>query len=105
MGRIVIVAYRPKPGRDAELRALCAEHVPRLRALGFATSRPAVLATAADGTVVEVFEWRSAEAVARAHADATVQELWARFGEACDYVPIGSVPEASQPFTVVAPLA
>lgn len=105
MGRIVIVAYRPKPGRDAELRALCAEHVPTLRALGFATSRPAVLATAADGTVVEVFEWRSVEAVAQAHADATVQTLWKRFGEACDYLPIGSVPEAGQLFSEFSPLA
>jgi hypothetical protein len=52
MGRIVIVGYRPKPGKAEELRALAAEHVPILRAEGLVTDRPAVLMEARDGTLV-----------------------------------------------------
>lgn len=55
--RLSIVAYRPNPGKDVELMALTREHVPYLRSLGFATGRPHVIATAAEGTVIEVFEW------------------------------------------------
>lgn len=104
MGRIVIVAYKPRPGRSAELRCLCAEHVPALRSEGLVTSRPAVLAEAADGTIVEVFEWASADAIGRAHSNPAVQRLWARFAEVCEAVPVGSVPEASQLFSEFSPL-
>ena len=104
MGQIVIVAYRPKPGRAARLRELVASHVPRLRELGHVTEREPVVMSASDGTVVEVFEWLSAEAIAAAHEDAAVQAMWAEFAEACDYLPIGDVPEAAQLFSEFAPL-
>jgi quinol monooxygenase YgiN len=104
MGRIVIVAYKPKPGRSAEVRSLCAQHVPALRAEGLVTSRPPIVAEAADGTVIEVFEWASEDAIARAHGNPAVQDLWARYAEVCDYVPIGAVPEAAQLFSEFEPL-
>ncbi len=65
MGDVVIVAYRPKPGREADLLALTRTHVPELRALRLATDRPATTMQAKDGTVVEVFEWQDG-AIARA---------------------------------------
>jgi quinol monooxygenase YgiN len=99
MGRSVIVAYRPKAGRQADLEALVREHVPILQSRGLVTSRPAMLMKAQDGTIVEIFEWESQAAIDRAHADPTVQDLWRRFGDCCDYLPIGSVPEAGQPFS------
>jgi hypothetical protein len=104
MGRIVIVACRPKAGRAAELRSLCAEHLAVLDGEGLVTARPGVLAGAADGTIVEVFEWVSAAAIERAHTNPVIQQLWARFAEVCEYVPIGSVPEAAQLFSEFDPL-
>ncbi len=104
MGRIVVVAYKPKPGRSADLQALCKEHVPLLRREGLATSRAPVLAVAADDTVVEIFEWVSAEAIERAHENVRVQEMWARFGSVCDYIPIGTVAEAASLFSEFTPL-
>lgn len=65
MGDMVIVAYRPKPGREEDLLALTREHVPALRRLGLATERPALAMRAKSGDVVEVFEWREG-ATARA---------------------------------------
>ena len=99
MGRIVIVAYQPKPGHTEDLLALCREHLPVLRAEGLVTDRAGMLMQAADGTVVEVFEWASPEAIHSAHSNDAVQQLWARFAEVCDYVPIGTVPEAAQLFS------
>jgi hypothetical protein len=34
---IIIVAYKPKPGKEAELQQLTREHVPLLRSEGLAT--------------------------------------------------------------------
>ncbi|MEE4192740.1 MAG: hypothetical protein V2I66_14260 [Halieaceae bacterium] len=99
MGRIVIVAYRPKSGREADLEALVRAHVPKLQALGLATQRTPVVMRAADGTTVEVFEWSSPGAIEQAHANAEVQAMWADFAEACDYLPIAEVPEAARLFS------
>jgi len=103
MGEMVIVAYRPKPGREAQLEALVREHVPFLRDLGLATDRPAQAMRAADGTIVEVFEWRDG-AVRTAHGHPKVHELWERFGEACDYINLRDLPEAAGPFATFAPI-
>jgi quinol monooxygenase YgiN len=101
--RIVIAAYRPKTGRDAELLALVKEHVPLLRAEGLATYREPVVCRADDGTVVEVFEWASAQAIAAAHENAHVQQLWGRFAEVCDNVKLGDLPEANDLFAEFEP--
>ena len=98
MGRFVIVAYRPKPGRAAALDALVADHLSVLRGEGLATSHPASVMRATDGTVVEVFEWASADAIEKAHSSPAVGALWARFAEACDIVPLASLAEVSAPF-------
>ena len=103
-GVIVIVAYRPKPGREADLDALVAEHVPTQRAGGLATARAPIVAKAKDGTVVEVFEWASEKAMELAHADETVRALWERFEDVCDYVPIGEVAEAAALFSAFTPV-
>lgn len=104
MGRIVIACYRPKPGHADALRALMADHLPRLRAAGLVTERASIIAEAADGTVIEVFEWASKAAIEQAHRHPDVQTMWAEYAEVCEYVPIGAVPEAAQLFSEFAPL-
>ena len=98
MGRFVVVAYKPKIGREKELMAAVEKHLRVLEAERLVTDRPAYAMRAADGTVVEVFEWKSAEAIAAAHSNPAVQALWAEFGAACDYVPLTALPEAHQMF-------
>ncbi len=70
MGRFVIVAYKPKPGKDAELRRAVEKHLRVLRQEGLASEREAYVMAAADGTLLEVFEWRSREAIQQAHTNA-----------------------------------
>ena len=65
MGKFVIVAYRPRPGKEQELLQLTREHLPILRSQGLATDRPLYVMKSADGTIIEVFEWKSVEAMAR----------------------------------------
>lgn len=98
MGRIVIVAYTPKPGKEEQLLAAVKKHLDVLAAEDLITDRPGYVMRAVDGSIVEVFEWRSAEAIAQAHTNATVGALWAEFDAACDYTPLIRLKESQQTF-------
>lgn len=102
--RVVIASFRPKPGQEAALHAVVREHVPILRGLGLATIRPSYAMQAADGTVVEVFEWMSAQAIEQAHEHPVVLAMWERFAAACDYVSLADLGEATHPFSEFVPL-
>jgi hypothetical protein len=98
VGRFVIVAYTPKPGQEQRLIAAVKKHLHVLHAEQLLTDKPGYLMRAGDGTIVEVFEWRSAEAINQAHANPSVQALWAEFGAACDYTPLGKLKESQEVF-------
>ena len=102
--RTVVVCYRPKPGQAATLLALVRGHVPALRGLGLATDRAPILMHAANGTVVEVFEWASAAAIQAAHGHAEVHAMWAAFGAACEIVKFSGLAEAQNLFPEFGPL-
>ena len=73
MGMYAIVAYRPKKGKEKLLWEVLKDHVPILRKERLVTDRPPCLMRAADGTFVEVFEWKSAAAIEAAHENPAVQ--------------------------------
>jgi hypothetical protein len=99
MGRIVISVYKPKSGQEQALEQLVARHWPILEREGLVTDRAPIAMRAADGTIVEVFEWRSAEAIEAAHRNPVVGALWEAFGKVADFIPVGAVPEAAQMFS------
>jgi protein tyrosine phosphatase (PTP) superfamily phosphohydrolase (DUF442 family) len=99
MPRTVIVGYRPKPGQHAALDALMCTHFARLYEQGLVTRRRPILMRARDGTVIEVFEWKSQRAIDEAHANAAVLAMWGEYAAVCDYVPVGSVAEAAELFS------
>lgn len=101
---MVIVAYRPRAGKEALLLELTRQHLPVLRAQGLATDRPSSVMRAADGTIVEVFEWKSQAAIDSAHANPAVAEMWKRYAEACEYVPLKDLKEAANLFAAFEPL-
>jgi hypothetical protein len=101
--RLSIACYKPKPGKEEELLQLTHEHVPILRAEGLATQRPAIAGRAADGTIVEVFEWEDG-GIERAHSNPRVGQLWGRYAAACDFVPLNTLAEAADMFAGFAPL-
>jgi len=98
MGRFVIVAYTPKPAKEQQLLAAVKKHLQVLQSEQLVSEKPAYVMRAADGTIVEVFEWRSAEAIHQAHSSLAVQALWEEFGAACDYTPLSNLAETHQMF-------
>lgn len=99
----MIACYKPKPGKEKALRALIVDHVPTLRRIGLVTDRQPILMEAKDGTLVEVFEWTSAEAIQTAHGHPAVLRMWEEYGKVCDYIPVAQVPEATQMFSEFTP--
>jgi hypothetical protein len=93
---IVIAVYRPKEGKTAELEALVREHLPILLSQDLVTTRPSIAMRAKDGTIVEVFEWKSLKAIEGAHTNPAVIEMWTRFGEACTYQKLVDLEESQQ---------
>ncbi|MGE0455814.1 MAG: hypothetical protein AB7O37_19030 [Vicinamibacteria bacterium] len=104
MGRIAIACYRPKAGQAGALRKLVRTHVPTLRSIGLVTGRAPITMESKDGTIVEVFEWASSEAIEAAHGHPVVLKMWEEYGRLCDYVPISQVAEASQLFSEFDPV-
>ena len=52
----------------------------------------------ADGTIIEVFEWASKEAIAEAHANPIVLDLWKRFEAVCSFVTPSNLAEFQNMF-------
>lgn len=104
MSRFVIVAYRPRPGKSKQLDNLVARHLSILSAEKLVTGRSAFVMRSKDGTLIEVFEWLSAEAIEQAHTNPAVLALWSEFEAVCEYVPLSLVAEAQQIFAEFEPV-
>ena len=85
MSRGVIVIYRPRRGKDTALLQMVKDHLPILRTQDLVTDRAPIIMKAADGSIIEVFEWKSPDAIKEAHQNKVVLALWERFSEVCDY--------------------
>jgi quinol monooxygenase YgiN len=103
-GVIVIVAYRPKPGKESELVDLVRSRVPTLRNEGLVTDREPIIMRARDGTIVEVSEWKSEEAIDAAHKNPNVLAMWNKFFALCDCVPLKTLAEAEEMFAGFEPI-
>jgi quinol monooxygenase YgiN len=101
VGLSVIAVYRPREGREDELLDVIRDHLPVLRQEGLATGAAPVVLRTDDGTLIEVFEWASEDAVQHAHENPRVQELWNRFAAVSDNVPLAEVPAARERFATV----
>ena len=104
MGQFVIAAYKPKPGKEAGLMQVVKEHLPILRQEKLATNRPAHTMRCKDGTIIEVFEWESAEAIAAAHKNPNVLAMWGRFNDVCDIVKLVDLAESRDMFAGFEPI-
>ena len=104
-GVIVIVAYRPKPGKDTELIDLVRSRAATLRKEGLATDRAPVIMRARNGTIIEVSEWKSHEAIDAAHKNPNVLAMWNKFFAICDCVPLNTLAEAKEMFAGFEPIA
>jgi quinol monooxygenase YgiN len=103
-GVIAVVAYRPKPGKEQELLELVRARVPTLRKEGLVADRVPTIMRSRDGTIVEVSEWKSREAIAVAHKNPNVLAMWEKFFVACECVPLKTLAEANDMFAGFTPV-
>ncbi len=103
-GVVVIVAYRPKPGKENELVDLVRGRVPTLRKEGLVSDRVPTIVRSRDGTIIEVSEWKSREAIDAAHKNPNVLAMWNQFFALCDCVPLKSLAEAEEMFAGFEPV-
>jgi quinol monooxygenase YgiN len=103
-GIIAVVAYRPKPGREQELLQLVRSRVPTLRKEGLVTDRVPTVMRSRDGTLIEVSEWKSREAIDAAHRNPNVLAMWDKFFALCECVPLKTLPEADDMFAGFEPV-
>lgn len=104
MGHLVIACYRPKPGKTPDLLSCIHDHMPVLAHAGLITDRPSLVMKAKDGSIAEIFEWKSEDAVEAAHSNSEVLKLWERFSKCCEYITPADITECHQPFSPFEPV-
>lgn len=84
----VFCFYRVVPGKEEELVELMGRHDQAVRKLGLVTDEPTQVWRGADDRgrpfFVKLFEWRSGEAVERAHEHPEVLAVWERMDPLCE---------------------
>src|SRR5437764_14099102 len=86
-GVVVIVAYRPKPGKENELIDLVRRRVPTLRKEGLVSDRVTTIMRSRDGAIIEVSEWKLREAIDAAHKHPNELAMWNKFFAINDCIP------------------
>lgn len=95
---LAIATYTPKAGHEKELFELVKRHLPVLRELEFATDRSNYIAKSQDGTIIEVFEWTSLDAINAAHQHPAIANIWEKMTLIADFHPMTTLPEGKKPF-------
>ena len=103
-GVIVIVAYRPKPGKEKQTLELVCGRVPTLRKEDLVTDRVPTIMRARDDTIIEVSEWKSKGAIDAAHKNPNVLAMWNQFFEVSDCIPLRTLAEAEEMFPNFEPI-
>ena len=83
---------------------LVGSRVPTLRKERLVTDRVPTIMRSRDGTIVEVSEWKSREAIDAAHKNPNVLAMWEKFSDVCDCVPLNTLPEAGDMFASFTPI-
>ena len=95
---LAFATYKPKAGQETALFELVKKHLPALRQLELATDRNNYIAKAADGTIIEVFEWTSPGAISAAHQHPAINDIWEKMTMIADFIPMASLAEGQHPF-------
>jgi hypothetical protein len=98
-GNWVICVYKPHEGKEDEFKSSIRRHYTTLREQRLITDRPpVVLRSGADGTYIELFEWKSAGAARQAHDNKHVTEIWEELEACADTLTLKSLKAAEQKF-------
>lgn len=95
---VVIAMYRPKDGERPELEKLVQKHFPTLQEYGLTTNRNPFIGRSEDGTILEIFEWISADAAKKAHDHPAVAKIWEAMAMVCEFGKLEQLSEATKAF-------
>jgi hypothetical protein len=84
----VLCHYAVIAERESEFRSLLAQHWPTLRKLDLVTDEPSQIYRIVDGEgrplILEIFHWKSDDAVRMAHEHPDVQAVWEPMMPLCE---------------------
>jgi hypothetical protein len=103
-GHISIACYKPKEAKEEGLLKAVKDHIPVLFKEGLVTDRKSIVMRAKNGTIIEVFEWKSTKAIEDAHNNPAVQELWKVFNDVCTYEKLETLEETKDMFAGFEPV-
>ena len=101
---IVFAIYKPHKNKENELQELISKHVPILKSNKLITDREPVLVQSKNGIYIEIFEWKSNDAVEEAHENPEVQKLWDEMEKVCDFTNLESIEEVREYFPQFKPI-
>ena len=104
MERITIVGYKPFKGKETELLELIKTHWQELNEENLVSQRKSIIMKSSNGTIIEIFGWKSKEAIELAHSNPVVQKMWTEYSEVCEYIPISDLEESSNLFSEFTPI-
>ncbi|WP_226536703.1 hypothetical protein [Fictibacillus halophilus] len=102
---ITMALYQPHEGKEEQLNEVLKKHIKTLDAENLITSREPIRAVSADGTVIEIFEWRSEQAKDAAHESQVVMKVWNDIMEIAEIKSLSSLEESKHPFPNFMPYA
>ena len=88
---IVFAVYKPHQNKENKLKKLIFKHIPILKSNKFITDREPILVQSKNGIYIEIFEWKSNEAVEEAHKNPEIQKLWDEMEKVCDFTNLKSI--------------
>ncbi len=97
-GKMAFALYKPHEGQEEALVAVVEKHLPALREFGLVSDRDGYVARSQDGTIVEIFEWKSADSPGLAHKHPGVAAIWEAIGQIADFPAMRELPEAGSRF-------
>jgi quinol monooxygenase YgiN len=100
---ITMALYQPHVGKEEQLNDVLKKHIKTLEAENLITSREPIRAVASDGTVIEIFEWKSEQAKDAAHESPVVMKVWNEIMEIAEIKSLSSLEESKHPFPNFAP--
>jgi hypothetical protein len=102
-GVVVIVAYRPKPGKESETLDLVRSRVPTLHREGLVTERTPIIMRAA---MAQLSKSRNGitGAIDAAPKNPNVLAMWNRFFAVRDCVPLNQLSESDEMFAGFEPI-
>jgi hypothetical protein len=63
-----------------------------------------IIIQSTNGTIIEIFGWKSKEAIELAHSNPVVKKIWAEYAAVCEFVPISEIEESSKLFSEFTPI-